>query len=286
MSGAAQRVHSLFRGAAEFAKSLRFYALLMELAAAVISLVGILGPANLKSPWLPLLLLGLTALSTVLRAAAGQFGAYSHRCRKISLRAFSFGREVDHLTVLLLDDDAPPLVDRFVSKLPAQSLDDYYEPTCPPGESRLAELYAHSAFYTWRLLRVYGFLLGALGIVVFVGSSAVIYWLASDAASSADRKSVLEAICTVILVLLSVRALDMAWSALSSSWSVRSIENTLLTVPRGEALTDLVDSYDIETARAPSPPTIIYRLRRNSLASKWYARRAGFVNCDVSGHQK
>jgi hypothetical protein len=52
----------------------------------------------------------------------------------------------------------------------------------------------------------------------------------------------------------------------------------LLKKPHGEALKDLIDSYDIERAAGPSPSSLLYRFRREALAVKWSGRRQGFVD--------
>jgi hypothetical protein len=60
----------------------------------------------------------------------------------------------------------------------------------PPGEQRLRELYAHSAFYTWRLLRRHSKIAIGWAILIFIFSFSIIYGMATEPpTASALRKA-------------------------------------------------------------------------------------------------
>ena len=272
------KVHLWFRGASEVTKMLRRAGLLCELGAAGAAIWTILAKPQDASLWLPLAILGLTFFGSVLRSYSALANGFAHRCRRISLRAFCAGKDVDGLTVSTLDDDAPPFVDRFASNLPAKLLEEYYEPTTLPGAARQAELYAHSAFYTWRLLRVQSIVMLIVALIGAAASVIVIYYLAAVPYAQVDRRAVLEVVCTVVLLVVTVKGFEASWDAFSSSSSIRSIENALLKKPKGEALKDLVDSYDIERAAGANPMTTIYDWWRDGLSKKWESRRKTFID--------
>jgi hypothetical protein len=276
--GNTEKVHQWFRGASEVTKRLRRGSTACELGAAGISLWTVLAKPVDAAAWLPFGILGLTFLGTFLRAYSGVANGFAQRCRRISLRAFCVSREVDDLTVATLDDDAPPFVESLASQLPAKTMEQYYEPTAPPGPARQAELYAHSAFYTWRLLRIQAVFLLVVGVLVFAASGVVVYCLAASPDTKTDRRAVLEAVCTVVLLVVAVKACEASWEAFAASSSIRAIENDLLEKPKGEALKDLIDSYDIERAAGPSPSTFFYNRCRNTLAKKWEDRRKTIVD--------
>ncbi len=271
------KVHLYFRGAAEVARKLRQASLLCELGAAGVALYTILAKPTTTAVWLPAGILGLTLFGTVLRSYSSKANGFSHRCRRISLRAFCEGKNVDTLTVSTLDDDTPPMVEWLANSMPAKGLEEYYEPTMPHGTKRLVELYAHSAFYTWRLLRIQAIATFLIGLAVLIGCVAVIYHLAVEPTVQTDRKAVLEAICTVVLLVVTAKAFHASWEAYSSYEQVRAIENALLNQPSGETLIDLIDSYEIERAAGANPSGWIYRLRRRVLSAKWNERRKAFV---------
>lgn len=275
MTPRAEQVHVLFRGTAEAVKWIRSVALFLDLGAAGLGLIGILAGANYKSVWFPAFVLLLAVLGVVLRQYAGQMRSFAQRCRRISLRALATGEDIDHLTLSDADVEAPHSARFLSSKLPASNMEQYYEPTKPVGEERLRELYAHSAFYTWWLLDIYAKVLVVVSGATLLLSFSVIYHLASDAtAALTTRQAVLDALCTVILVVIGVRAGDNAWAAFASAKAAKKIEVALLAKPHLRVLIELIDGYDIERAGGPDPPTLIYCLRRNAIQKKWHARRA------------
>lgn len=268
-----EKVHALFRGASEVRRFLQCLAVISDICAAGIGLFGIFAKPTDTGAWLPLLLLTFAALGSFLRAYSSAANSFAQRCRRISLRAFCNGNEVDTRTVSYLDDDSPPFVEAALQILTTKTLDEYYEPTTPPGPAREAELYAHSAFFTWRLLRAQSILLLILGLSILAGCGLMVYQLAASLQLSLDRHSLLESICTIILLAFSMRSLEASWDAHTSSNATRSIENALLELPSGTLLRDLTDSYDLERAAGANPMTLIYRALANHLSAKWRGRR-------------
>jgi len=273
--GNTEKVHQLFRGASEVTKTLRLGALACDVLAAVIAIL--VKPKD-PSAWLPLAVLAIAILASGLRAYSSAALGFSQRCRRISLRAYCLGIDVDQQTVSLLDDDAPPFVDQMTKSLRAKTMNEYYEPDpgISPGPQRQNELYAHSAFFTWRLLRVQAIVFLVIGLLILVACAVLIYNLAASTTVTTDRHAWLEAVCTVILISFCVRSFEASWDAYSSYSEIRSIENALLAAPTGDALKDLVDSYDIERAAGANPMTLIYRFYGNKLAEKWRERRKTF----------
>jgi hypothetical protein len=277
MTPLAEKVHARFRGSSELSKLMRLAALLVDVVAATFACLGIFG--TLKSPWVPLSLLVLAVVAALLRGLADAIRSFAQRCRRSSLRALCFDVDIDRVTESNTAVDAPLGTAWLANRTPPHSLAEYYEPTCPPGENRLRELYAHSAFYTWRLLRAYARIAAFWAAIVFAVSFVVIYGLATTTVTPASRDAVLEALCTVILVILCVRAFETATAAKASSNEARSIEEALLKKPIGQQLVEIVDAYDIERAAGPDVPTTLYRVMRNRLQTQWHERRLAIVDC-------
>jgi hypothetical protein len=275
-----ERVHLLFRGAAEVTKLLRLGALCCDFVAAGISLYAVLGKPKDASAWLPLGILLFAIAGAILRAHSSAANSFAQRCRRISLQAFCKGCEVTPVTVSLLDDVAPLFVEKATSHLRAKSMREYYAPTIPSGPLRQAELYAHSAFFTWRLLRIQAWAAFAIAAVVTTACAVLIYHLAAVPETATNRRPILEAVSTIVLLSVGVKGFE-AWGAAFSSYKeIRGIETAMLKRPRGEELEDLVDSYDIERAAGPSTSGFLYNRYRATLAAKWDERRKSFV--DVS----
>lgn len=226
------RVHRLFRGASEVAKTFRNLALTSDLVAAAIALISIILKPKDSAVWLPFTILLLSILGSALRAYSSTANGFAQRCRRISLRAYCVGKDVDHQTLTLLEDDTPAFVEMSVKRLPAKSIDEYYEPTTLPGQMRRTELYAHSAYYTWHLLRLQAWIIFSIASLVFLGCSILIFHLAADQTVQLVRQSVLEAICTVVLIVFGVKALEAWWQAYSSYREVWLIETELINSTR------------------------------------------------------
>lgn len=274
-SSSAEELHSLFRGGSEISKISKGIALAIELLAAALAVAQIFGKINW--PWLPLVVLIAAVLSAGLRSYSKNIRTFAQQCRRRSFRAFCLGNDLDPLIVSNASIDAPSFTKWVAKKLPARNLNEYYEPKSLPGERRLLELTAHSSFYTWRLLGAHAFLSTLWAILIFVVSFTTIYSLASGSADAHLNRAVLDALCSVALVQLCVRAIEASIEAYSSSSEARKIEEALMQKPQGLDLLEIVNSYEIERAGGFDAPTSLYRLMRNKLQNEWHQRRSAIL---------
>lgn len=270
-----QEVHVLFRGSAELAKYLRLGALGCELVAALIAIdelfLGFFGVIL----WRPVLALTLVAVAVFLREYSKEAERFAELCRSTSVRAFAKGAEVPFGQCSALRSDAPPFAAKLARRLVSTSLDNYYQPTVPPGTDRLRELYAHSAFYTWRLLRVTGWLYAALSLLVVGGAILFLYRLAAGEAMVAPRPVVLDTLLTVVIGVLGIRASVFSIGCFRSAGMARKVADALIEAPLPveRCLEELTYRYDFERNGGPAPPTAIYIILRGVLERDWIHRR-------------
>ncbi len=273
-----ETVHRVFRGAIETAKLFAFIALCFEGSMAILAAGNTLGwsPIRDGAKWLPLGALILSVLSVCFRAYASHARSYAHRCKKTAARAYASGLEVEMITASNAEGDAPLFAEFMASHLPAQTLDQYYEPKSPIGEDRLREMYAHSAFFSRSQLRIFGIYSAVLALILFAFVFVAIYGLAAVAAVSetdvATRQVVLDTLCSIVLAVLFVRSSETAIATLILASSIRGIEDALFKRPSGEELRVLTDAYDLELAGGRDTPTILYRILRKRLAFRWSIR--------------
>lgn len=265
--------HTMFRGSSEATKRVRQAALALELVAAGIAAYGVLSGEILWGGWASLVMLVLMVASTGLRVWSRGTQAYSERCRRVSARAFAQGNEIGAAVLSGLVADAPAFAQRLAEKLPAGTLEDYYEPTRPTGVPRLQELYAHSSFYSWRLLRSAGVLFASVGIVVAFTGAVVIYGIAVDPSSATTAGRVLDVVCSLVFVVLSAKAVDAGVAALVAARESRDIADGLIETADAERIAELTSRYDMERSAGPPVSTLIYRVSRATLKKEWHARR-------------
>jgi len=269
-----QEIHDLFRGSAELSKHVRFLALVVECIAAGIALHAILADGS-AILFRPLAVVLFAAIALALRGYAGNVDRFSEECRRTSVRAFATGSRIPANLCAFLRSDAPSRVGVLVKRLPAATLDEYYEPKAPPGESRLRELYAHSSFYTWRLLRAASRVYAASAAVIFMATFVIVYWLAGTDSPTVPRGRVLDALCSVVLVVFLLRAISSTFATCSAAEQARRASDALITspLPSGESLVSLIDRYDFARMGVPGPPTMLYRIKRKELGAEWEQRR-------------
>lgn len=269
----AQTIHTMFRGSAEATKHIRQLALVLELAAAGIAAYGVLSGDALWGGWTSLFLLMLMLAATGLRIWSRGTQSYSERCRRVSAHAFAHGRDVGAAVQSGLMADAPMLTQHLTKKLPAGTLKAYYEPTKPPGVARLQEMYAHSSFYSWRLLRWTGALFIGSSMLLFIIGATIIYGLAVDPPSATIAGRVLDVVCSLVFVTLSAKALDAGIAALVGAHDSRGVADKLITTADSEHITELTSLYDMDRNSGPLASTRLYCLFRNSLQKEWNLRR-------------
>src|SRR5262245_22263410 len=137
----AESAQRTFRGAGELAKLLRRVSFTAELLATMLLVRGLVSERALSHDWRPLALLFLAVIILVCRRYAHRLDAFAHRCRRLALAAYAAGTMLDARLLADIEADAPTGSAALTKLLPANSLDEYYEPRCPPGDGRLRELY-------------------------------------------------------------------------------------------------------------------------------------------------
>lgn len=266
-----ERVHSLFRGAAEFGKRLRAFAFLIEVATGVGAVVGVFTESGPGAIWWPLLSFILIGVARVLRVWASRVARFAEVCRRESAVAYALGLTISPARMTTLCSDAPPWAERIAARLPASTLAEYYEPECPEGEARLREIYANSSFHTWRLLRSWSYVLGITASILFISTLCIMYWLASAEGQMDGRLDIINALFTIALAIIAVQVLESLFNSIASYRTTRNITDSLLRqpLPSGEALLSLVREYDSERTDAPPVPTRIYKWKREKLSEDW-----------------
>jgi hypothetical protein len=283
--GDTQEVHDLFRGAAEVSKAARLVAFLFELVAVAIALEGIFSENSSIKAWRPLLAFGLTFASWLLREYASHASNFADQCRRAAMRAYATESVIARSRSSEFRSDAPLFAAKLAKLLPAKTLNDYYEPKFPPGEDRLRELYAHSAFYTWRILRVSASFYSLASAALFVTAVVVLYQLVIDGpltdpdVSTVARHQVLEALFSIVLGIVGLRGLAVSLASILGTIAMRKVADALIRTPLPAAadLDEWTESYDFERAGAPSPPTALYWLMRDKLAADWHHRRGALT---------
>lgn len=280
----AETVHNYFQGASEIAKFLHRAAFAAELAAATLAVHGLVGGTSLAYGWRPLAIVFVAFFAIALHNLALWIEQFAHRCRRTALHSYALNQKIGPRLFDEIESQKPPFVKTFTKKLPATSLERYYQPMCPVGPSRLRELYAHSAFYNWKLLSVYGSLAVVAGIALLTAGLVLTYALAVRPPEGSDslqvRAILLDGFYSIVLALLALRSLQKSLIAFMSSATMKRLNNALLASPLPEAkdLQDLILDYEAERARTPLIPTLLYRLRRNQLEKRWIALR-GVLGC-------
>lgn len=269
-----QTAHALFRGSAEVTKRFRQVALGLEVTAAVIAAYGVLDGEVIWGGWASLVMLLLMVGGTALRIWSRSTQAFSERCRRVSARAFATGQEIGAAVLSGLVADAPVFAEACSKRLPAGTLEDYYEPTKPMGTPRLQEMYAHSSFYSWRLLRSTGALFLVSGTLIAIIGAIVIYGLAVEPPSATTAGRVLDVVCSLVFVALSAKAIDAGIAALVGARDSRRVADELIATADSERIAELTSLYDMDRNSGPLVPTLIYSLSRDSLQKEWHSRRA------------
>ncbi len=269
-----QTAHALFRGSAEVTKRFRQVALGLEVLAATIAAYGVLNGDVIWGGWASLVMLLLMVGGTALRIWSRSTQGFSERCRRVSARAFAAGQEIGAAVLSGLVADAPVFAEARSKKLPAGTLEDYYEPTKPTGTPRLQESYAHSSFYSWRLLRSTGALFLVSGTLIAIIGAVVIYGLAVAPPSATTAGRVLDVVCSLVFVALSAKAIDAGIAALVGARDSRGVADELIATADSERIAELTSLYDMDRNSGPLVPTLIYSLSRDSLQKEWHSRRA------------
>lgn len=265
--------HQLFRGAAELTKRVRQGATCAELVAAVVAAWSSALAQPLWGGWASLAMAVLMMLAVALRIFARHTHSYSERCRRVSVRSYALGVPIGAGTHSGLVSDAPPMARRLASSLPATDLDAYYEPLADAGDARLREIYAHSSFYSWRLLRVSGWTRLSAGVVFALVGAFIVFGLALPSSTVATADKVLDIVCSIVFVSLAARALETASEALMAAVEARAVADSLLKTRDEDQVQELINHYDMERAAGSSVSTLAYKMLRDRLQAEWKQRR-------------
>jgi len=268
-------VHQAFQGASHFSKLLRQGALLLEILAGFIASWGTFSTEVLWGGWASPVMLLLLCSAGGLRMWARSTQSFAEKCRRVSIRYFSLGGDVPVSAVSGIVADFPPLWKKFADKHPTGTLDEYYEPTKNLGLGRLRELNAHSSFYTWRLLRFDGWLLLGTTLITACIGSAIIYAVALPNTDVSHSGKVLEVTCSLVFVLLMIKALDGSITSFLAASRTRKIADKLIEPHRLEieSLEEQVAQYDIERACGPVVSSLGYKAMREGLQKEWHMYR-------------
>lgn len=278
--------HTLFMGSREMVKRLVFAALLLEVVSSVVASYRIVSGGVLWGGWASLVMLFLIVVARVLRFGSRGIQAFSQRCRRLSARAFASGGQVGAAALSGLMADAPTFTERFAKQLPGQTPESYYEPTTPAGLGRLQEIYAHSSFYSWILLRRTGRLLLFLGTFIAVGGAVAIYALAVRPPAATTAARLLDVVCSLVFIVLSAKALSAGADSLYAARGSRRIADALIVTAEPERIGELTALYDMERNSGPLIPTRLYQLGRKNLQERWYARRVALNDLEVEEDTK
>lgn len=213
----------------------------------------------------------LMAVATLLHIWSGQTHGFSERCRRVSARGYAIGRELGASQHSELLAHAPPFT--AAPKLPAATIDEYYEPTKPQGPPRLREIYAHSSFYSWRLLRREARLLLVLGLVLAIVGGVVVYGLALSSSPDLPVARILDIVCTLVLTVLAAKALMAAAAAHIAARGAKTVADGLLHTKNQELVEELIETYNVDRASGPSISTLNYKRARSALQAEWHQRR-------------
>jgi hypothetical protein len=270
-----QGVHDLFRGAAELSKCIHRVASIGELVGGGLAINALALSGSNSSGWQPLIAFMIVVATQCLRQYADGIKTYGERCRRTSLFAFATGARIPVPVASELKNDAPPGAIGHAERLPAQSMIMYYEPSTPPGEERMRELYAHSAYYSWRLLRSTSQVYLSISVIVLIVTLVVMYGLAMTTEPTVPRGKVLDALFSVVLGIISVRLIAMSLACARSATLSREVANKLIEepLPTDHRLREIVYEYDLDRLGAPAPPTVLYNVMRRSLQRHWDHRR-------------
>ena len=269
----AENAHRLFRGAAEAAKLMRATALCLELAAAGLSSAALLGAGSGLEVAQPLVAFLLVIVAASLRFAGSQGQAFASRCRRASAAAYATGTDIGGKTLVDLEADAPFLSEGLSRRLPDQRLGEYYAARAATTAGRLQEIYAHSALFTWRLLRASGWVSSLLAAVLLLGAIVIFYLIGALAQPTEVALTALDVLCGLVLARLWVATLEGAVRYLTAAAEIRRVWDRLMEAgsEATDRVRDLTIEYDVLRAAQPPVPTLAYRLWRGSASAAWQA---------------
>jgi hypothetical protein len=275
-----QEAHDTFRGSAEISKWIRAAAPLAELCAAALALHAIYLIDSTLAAWRPITAFLLLVTAASARAYGAKVERFAEECRRVSARAFAIGSDIPIGQCSAFRSDAPMFARYLAQRLPASTLESYYEPTCGVGPDRLREVYAHSAFFTWRLLRTSAIVHGIGSLLLVLSTVLLMYALVTSDLPRPVRLRALDALFSVALGVAALRLVGASIRCAFSARGTRLIADALIghPLPGGQLLDHLTRCYDFERMGAPQAPTILYKTMRARLSNDWNHRRGALAN--------
>lgn len=266
----------------EYIKSRAFIAMIMQILAGIAAAITIFG--GILSTFGPVVAVILVGVSAVLTAMADSKRVVARRSRRIALRALAFEQDIpDHLVAEIqlsrIHDSCSPIADS-----PALSLHAYYAPSCESGLPRLAELYAHSVFYSAALAKRLGSIMVLPAISAFLVGILAFYALAAYPPSDEKfRLVVLNLVSTLVLLQIALRAGTAAVRGYSASARHSKVLQCLVDVADQTMLEDLAVCYELQRMRDPLIPTRLYQRYNERLANDWMHLKSSYCGNFPSG---
>lgn len=266
-------VHKYFRGSGELAGFCKGTALVTELITIVIATHALLTGNSFFGKITPLVVVVMLFLSLVFRIWSKHIHGFAQKCRRLSIRHYSSGELIDDSIISSLESDAPWGAIWFSNYLPAKNFEEYYLNEKDPGSQKLQENYSHSAFFTWRILRLTSWMLISCSILFAIGGFIMIYSLVIEQTDIVRAVNLLDIVCSIVFGVLVFRTLESGVTNLMAYKSVKSIYSDLVKEKSVERIKDLCTDYDMELNGGPAVPTLLYFLMRKGLEKKWLIHR-------------
>lgn len=267
-------MHTVGRACAEASKWMRRAAMLLDVAAATIAVLGLSG-ARASPSWTAVGALALAISAALLRARATVVRERGLEARRQSLHAFAGTQEIAAVDVV----DAESRVGAWGARLRTGISDDisaYYDPKAGAGPHRLRELVAYSAHFSRRLLERQALAAGAVAAVLLVVGLLALFGLIISPPGLAQQGPIFDAVLGTLLGVFCVRAAHHAFDSWRAALQIRPLA-IQLTAPRELGRADIdavVTKYELQVQTAPEPWTAIYVAMKPTLEREWSGIRA------------
>jgi hypothetical protein len=281
-SSVADDILNRSRGAEELAKLERAARITLEavLALCIVAIVHATSSSFLVH-YSPLLFVCAPFALALLEASYDQHLSFARRARRASLRLCAGGTAIIGLELIELQEECPRYwrLALRLRGLELTTVDAYYAPKRPEGRARLQELYAHSAFFSARILRHHSRVMTCLALsVLLIALAVVLVTTVAPLSPQAEPNTILDIVYSVVLGVVAARMWHAARGAGHKERRVDGICRGLLQANlTDEQLERLIDEYDIERAQGSLPSTALYKKLRRQLSADWATLQAGAV---------
>lgn len=259
----ANELHILFQACYRRIKHLRSIAFLLDLLSVLTVILNMWYSFSIT----PLIVLIFSIVAYTLRLRSDFIRVTAEKCRRISVRSFAFSKDVPEKTVIGMLDETPNIWK--LNKENFKRLDEYYKVIKKPGKSRLHEMYAHSSFFSWYLLKFTSIIYAIVFVALLSLSILVFYFLAIDSIN--DKMSVsnlLGIFCSIILANYTIKCFDRALSTYISHSQIKNIQDQLLDEHVSD-VDSLTRNYDSLVEKSHYIPTFVHKYNNASRSTKW-----------------